>query len=541
MLLTKFQLTSRPFDRDFLIFGEEVWSFGRFCDEVRRATEWLAAEGVGAGTVLAVCGPYSPRALAVFFAAADLKAILVPMTEMNEAERDRRFRAAGVEAVIEKLEVRSENEEGDRRDEGTFEVQRAEDRGYRLSVIGSQGRFKVEDARERFKARGSKFDVDGKKRSEPSTEDSTSSGNTEDAGVDGPGGPGYQARSESRRAIRSAGHSARHPLIRQLVRAGRSGLILFSSGTTGEPKAMLHDLGRLVEGYSIKEGPGPRTLAFLHYDHIGGLDILFRALASGASLVIPEDRDPGTIARLIERHRIEVLPASPTFLNLFLLSGVAEKYDLSALRIVGYGSEPMPEPLLNRLQDTFPEVRFQQKFGTSETSAIRIVGRSPGSLEMKVEDSRVEWKAVDGELWIRSPARIVGYLNVESDSLSADGWYRTGDLVEETGDGFFRIVGRRSDLINVGGEKVFPSEVESVLMELPEIRECRVFGEENALTGQVVAVEVVASEDFSAMELKRRIRAFCRNRLEPHKTPVKVYRVEGIQLGGSFKKRRGGE
>ncbi len=333
-----------------------------------------------------------------------------------------------------------------------------------------------------------------------------------------------------------------HPLIAKLARAGHPGLILFSSGTTGTPKAMLHDLVKLTEGYTVKmAGGGPVTLAFLNYDHIGGLDILFRALASGASLVIPERRDPECVARTIERHQVEVLPASPTFLNLFLLSGVTEKHDLSALRIIGYGSEPMPESLLRRLASAVPWVRLQQKFGTSETNAVRVVSRSPDSLEMRVEDSRVQWKVVDGELWLKSPSRILGYLNADNSILPDDGWYRTGDLVEETGDGFFRIVGRRSDQINVGGEKVFPSEVEAVLLEIPELRECRVFGESHPLTGQVVAVEAVATEDLSLTELKKRIRAFCRDRLEPHKIPVKVYRVEVIETGENFKKRRGGD
>lgn len=354
-------------------------------------------------------------------------------------------------------------------------------------------------------------------------------------------GNGYGLSPAGEDQGRRTTEGGRHPLIAKLAAEGRPGLILFSSGTTGTPKAMLHDLVRLTEGYSVKAGPGPATLALLHYDHIGGLDILFRAIASGARLVIPEGRDPDGVARTIERHGVEVLPASPTFLNLLLLSGALERYDLSSLKIIGYGSEPMPESLLRRLAEAFPGVRLQQKFGTSETNAVRVVGRSPDSLEMKVEDDRFGWKVVEGELWLKSPSRILGYLNADNGALDDDGWYRTGDLVEETGDGFFRIVGRGSDLINVGGEKVFPSEVENVLAEMPEVRECRVFGEPHPLTGNVVAVEVVPAEELTAGEIKKRIRTFCRDRIEAYKIPVKVYPTETIQIGSSFKKKREGQ
>ncbi len=474
MLLERFQLARRPAGREFLFFKDEVWTFGDFCRAIEGERDRLAAAGVQGGTVVAVCGPYSPASVVAAFAAAELKAIVLPLTELNDSVREERFRVAGVEVMA------GVNEEGGRKKEKSWVEER-------------ENRVKIETVRT--------------KNREPRTR-------------------------ESDRV------ASRHPLITQLTDAGRAGLILFSSGTTGTPKAMLHDLVRLTEGYAVKAGPGPSTLAFLHYDHIGGLDILFRALASGAPLVIPESRDPAEIARSIERHGIEVLPASPTFLNLLLLSGAVERQDLSSLKIIAYGSEPMPQSLLRRLGNAFPGVRLQQKFGTSETSAVRVVGRTPESLEMRVEDDRFAWKVIEGELWLKSPSRILGYLNADNSTLGDDGWYRTGDLVEETGDGYFRIVGRMSDLINVGGEKVFPAEVENVLMEMPEIRECRAFGEPHPLTGQVVAVEVVPAEILTASELKKRIRTFCRDRLESYRIPVKVYPVKRIETGDSFKKKR---
>lgn len=323
-------------------------------------------------------------------------------------------------------------------------------------------------------------------------------------------------------------------LLDRLRNAGRSGLILFSSGTTGLPKAMLHNLDTLIESYPVRDAKGFRVVAFMGIDHIGGVDILLRAIASGSSLVIPGDRSPEAICRLVEEHRADVLPATPSFLNLLLLSGAWREHDLSSLRIIGFGAERMPETVLRRLREVFPQVTLQQKFGTSETNAVRTVNRPDNPSWIRIEDPAVQWKIVDGELWLHTPSRILGYLNAGNDRLEADGWYRTGDLVEER-DGYFRVIGRRESMINVGGEKVLPGEVETVIRQILEVADCRVFGEPNAILGQAVAAEVVWQGETSDDAI-RRIRRHCRTHLAPHKVPVKVRLVEQIALSDRYKR-----
>ncbi len=330
----------------------------------------------------------------------------------------------------------------------------------------------------------------------------------------------------------------KHNLIKHLQTGGASGLVLFSSGTTGKPKAMLHNLDNLQDAYKRDYVKDLNTLIFLAFDHIGGIDTLFRQLAIGAAITIPENRNPEHICMLIEKHRINVLPASPTFLNLLLISEAYKSYDLSSLKIIGYGAEPMPEHLLKRLISVFPDTEIQQKFGTSETSAFRVTGLSPGSLFMKIDDQNVEYRIVENELWLKSKTQISGYLNQPMENFTEDGWFKTGDIVETAEDGYIKITGRSSEIINVGGEKVLPSEVESVLFKMPEIADCMVYAESNAITGQIVAADVVLKDNTNVSSIKKKIRSFCNDKLDIFKIPAKINIVSNTNFNERFKKIR---
>lgn len=329
-----------------------------------------------------------------------------------------------------------------------------------------------------------------------------------------------------------------HPLIEQLRTNRQGGLILFSSGSSGKPKAMVHDWHRLTSPFQEKKLRNLTFLIFLLFDHIGGINTLLNALSTGSKIVYPPKRDPEVVAQLIEREKVSLLPTSPTFLNLLLMSGAVEKYDLSSLKIISYGTEPMPESLLLRLKKAFPKARFLQTFGTSETGITQTTSLSSDSNFMKLNDPNIEYRIVNGELWVRSATRILGYLNHSMDAFTEDGWFKTGDLVEEIQDGYLRIHGRVSEVINVGGEKVLPSEVESVLMEIPSIQDCLVYGEPNALTGQCVAVRVVPAPGADMQSIKREIRTHCRSRLDPYKIPVRVKLVDSTEHTERFKKAR---
>lgn len=330
-----------------------------------------------------------------------------------------------------------------------------------------------------------------------------------------------------------------HPAFVALHAQGHAGLVLFSSGTSGRPKVMVQDLSVLLGTYSGRRLNRLPVLALLGFDHIGGLNTLLGTLAAGATLVVPADRSAAQVAAVMERQRVAVLPASPTFLNLLLVSGEPRTRDLSALRVITYGTEPMPLGLLQRLREAFPRVRFIQTFGTSETGIIRTESPDPASTYIRFIDPDTEWKVVAEELWLRSRTQVGGYLDSRDGAgkFTSDGWFRTGDQVELGPDGTLRILGRLGEAINVGGEKLMPAEVESVILGLPLVLDCRVRGEAHALIGQAVVADVVAASAADHEQLRATIRNACRRALAAHKVPTRVSFVEAVS-GGRLKKTR---
>jgi acyl-coenzyme A synthetase/AMP-(fatty) acid ligase len=330
----------------------------------------------------------------------------------------------------------------------------------------------------------------------------------------------------------------RHVLLDSLIESQSSGLILFSSGSTGKPKAMVHNLENLLSNYIDKKGKEMNFLVFLMFDHIGGLNTLFNCLSMGVTITIPENRNPIDIAKLIEKHKINIVPASPTFLNLMLISNVFDIYDLSSIKMITYGTETMPESLLLKLKEKLHRVKLLQTFGTSETGIMKTSSMSSSSTYLKFDDPNQEFKIVNNELWLRSKTQVLGYINHSNESFTEDGWFMTGDLVEQASDGFIKIVGRSKELINVGGEKVLPAEVESVILQIESVQDCIVKSEKNAITGQMVCAEVVLKNGYNLKEEKIKIKNFCKLKLENYKVPVRITQIEKVVYTERYKKNR---
>ena len=328
---------------------------------------------------------------------------------------------------------------------------------------------------------------------------------------------------------------ADNPLIVDLRQTGDPGLVLFSSGSTGKSKAALHNFAHLLDKFKTPRQK-MRTITFLLLDHIGGINTLLYTLSNGGVVISIGDRDPEIVCRAIATHKAEMLPTSPTFINLLLMSHAYERYDLSSLKLVTYGTEVMPESTLTRMHELFPQIKLQQTYGLSELGILRSKSKDSGSLWVKVGGEGFETKVVDGILWIKAHSAMLGYLNAPS-PFDAEGWFNTNDMVEVDGE-YIRILGRKTEIINVGGQKVYPAEVESVLLQMENVTDAVVVGEPHPLTGNIVTARVNLLQPEPAQAFRQRMRAFCRDRLASFKVPVKVEIVDTEQFNARYKRVR---
>jgi long-chain acyl-CoA synthetase len=428
----------------FIAWRGQTFTYAWLLDSLAEWRATLDREGIGAGTVVAVEGDYSPRAIALVLSLIEAGAIVVPLAGSVAAQREEFKRIAEVQTVVSF------------RDADDFAIARI------------------------------------------------------------PGEPS-------------------NPLTRSLIAIGDPGLVLFSSGSTGKSKAALHNFSRLLEKFQVRRH-SLVTLTMLLLDHIGGLNTLFYILSNGGAIVAVDSRDPERVCRAIERHQVELLPTSPTFLNLLLLSEAWRRHDLSSLKRITYGTEVMPPGTLARLHQILPEVELLQTYGLSELGILRSKSRSSASLWVKVGGEGFETKIEGGTLRIRARSAMLGYLNAPS-PFDAGGWFDTGDAVEVDGE-YIRILGRVSEIINVGGEKVYPAEVEDALQSMPNVRDVAVTGAPNPITGQIVVARFNLFEPEDAASLRRRLREFCRGRLAPYKVPAKIEIVDEAQYSERFKKMR---
>jgi acyl-coenzyme A synthetase/AMP-(fatty) acid ligase len=340
---------------------------------------------------------------------------------------------------------------------------------------------------------------------------------------------------EDSASVRRTGAEARNPLLTRLAEEGRPGLILFSSGTSGEPKGAVHDVTQLLTKFDRPARP-ISMLAFLLFDHVGGVNTMLHALLHGGSLVTVETRSPDAVGEAIEKHGVEILPTSPTFINLFLLSGADQRFDVSSLRVISYGSEPMPEFTLKNLRARLPQVKLHQTYGMTELGIPVSKSRSSDSLWMKFTGEGCDYRVRDGMLEVRTNTAMLGYLNAPN-PFTEDGWLITGDAVEVDGE-WIHVLSRRSELINVGGQKVVPIEVESVLEEMDGVEEAVVAAEPSPITGHLVRATVRLSSDESSQEFRRRLRRHCRERLPRYMVPQKVVLSDVPLRSDRHKKQR---
>ena len=319
--------------------------------------------------------------------------------------------------------------------------------------------------------------------------------------------------------------------------------ILLTSGTTGPPKLVVHTLASLAG--AIREG---HTLAgsavwstFYDIRRYGGLQIFLRALLSGGSLVLSSAGEAlGDFLGRAGAHGVTHISGTPSHWRRALMSPAAHRI---APRYVRLSGEIADQAILDHLRACYPAARIAHAFASTEAGVAfdvddglagfpaSLLERPAGGVDLKVEA---------GSLRIRSARTATRYLETPGPPLvGRDGFVDTGDMVERRGDRLY-FVGRRGGIINVGGLKVHPEEVEAVINGHPHVRMSLVRTRKNALTGALVVADVVlkAAADPAngrGAELEGEILRLCRDRLPRHKVPVAIHFVPALPVAPTGK------
>ncbi len=321
--------------------------------------------------------------------------------------------------------------------------------------------------------------------------------------------------------------------------------LLLTSGTTGVPKMAAHSLAGLLAAIPPQKFSETVVWAtFYDIRRYGGLQIFLRAVLGGASLILSSAGEPiaDHLGRLA-RHGVTHLSGTPSHWRRALMSPDIGKI---APRYVRLSGEIADQTILDNLRATFPNSSVGHAYASTEAGVGFAVNDGvagfPAAYFDDVRDG-VEMKVVDGSLRIRSPGTASRYVTAHSGNLlDTDGFVDTGDMVEQRGDRYF-FVGRKGGIINIGGLKVHPEEVEAVINRHPLVRMSLVHSRQSPITGAIVVAEVVlksAEQAAKEIEVRYDILKLCRDALPRHKVPVSISFVSTLTVGATGKLARRG-
>ena len=317
--------------------------------------------------------------------------------------------------------------------------------------------------------------------------------------------------------------------------------ILLTSGTSGRPKMVIHSLESLTGAIPRKSDREPQVWStFYDIRRYGGLQIFLRALLGGADLVLTSLDEPldQQLARL-GAASVTSISGTPSHWRRVLMSENRGAFAPSYIRLSG---EIADQSVLDALRAAFPDAKIGHAYASTEAGVGFAVDDGlagfPSTFIDKAADG-VEMKVVDGALLIKSSRTANGYAGPSAPPLlDSKGFVNSGDLVEQRHERYY-FVGRRDGIINVGGLKVNPEEVEAVLNEHAAVRISQVRGSKNRVTGAIVIADVVPrAPPIDERALKRELLAHCQERLERHKTPAIITFIKKIDLSAAGKLKR---
>lgn len=348
----------------------------------------------------------------------------------------------------------------------------------------------------------------------------------------------------------AAHHALCTPALLPRIQASHERLptewVLLTSGTTGRPKMVLHTLASLSGAIGASESPSDVVWGtFYDIRRYGGLQIYLRAVLTRSSLLLTGPQEP--VADFLERSGeagVTHISGTPSHWRRALMSPAADRIAPRYIRLSG---EIADQAILNSLRSFYPGAEISHAFATTEAGVAFDVrdGLSGFPTSVLTDTPGVDLKVVDTTLRVRSSRTAAFYLGENPPALKdPEGFVDTGDVLELR-DGRYHFQGRRDGVINVGGQKVHPEEVEAVLNRHPQVRLSLVKTKKNPITGALVVADVLLKapstpEGEQARELQQAIQQFCRESLAPHKVPAAIRFVPALAIAETGKLRRHG-
>ena len=329
-------------------------------------------------------------------------------------------------------------------------------------------------------------------------------------------------------------------------------LIVYTSGTTGFPKGATLSHGNIISNMYAQNRccgmtPDDRLLLYLPLFHCFGQNaILNSGFNVGATIVLQRRFNLEQVLEAISREKITMFFGVPT-VYIKLLNNNLSKSDWSSVRFYFSAAATMPVEISRRWQQE-RGLKIHEGYGLTETSPCACYNHSLkykfGSIGTPIDN--VEMKIVDGdgkevptgelgEIAVRGPNVMLGYWNrpLDNDRAIRNGWFYTGDIGRRDEDGYFYIVDRLKDMINVSGFKVYPAEVENAIYQHPAVFEVAVYGVPNPVKGEIVKADIVLKQGYTLS--KADIAAFCSEIIAAYKRPQVVEFVDSIPKNGSGK------
>jgi len=502
-------------DRVALVYYGAKWTYRRFWHESERFAAALAREGVGPGDRVAIYLPNCPEYPIAMFGVLRLGAIVVQVSPLYLGQDLSRLLKDSQPKALVTLEILYPN------------VAKVESE-YAVPAVF------VARLREFYPFPARLFVNTVLRRRKMPT--------------DFPRGPRIRSW---RAAVRTPGTA---PMFRGDP-ATTVAVFQYTGGTTGKPKAAMLTHRNLVanvaqsNAWNTTRRPGEEVVvAAIPFFHIYGLTVaLLMGLADGATIVMQTRPEIRELLHLIDRYQPTQFPGVPALYQAFNQQPDLGKYDIRSIRYCISGSAPLPAPVARRFEE-LTGANLIEGYGLSETSPVTHVNpvhgeRRPGSIGLPVPDT--EERIVDletgtrvlgpgevGELAIRGPQVMLGYYQQPEETAAAlrDGWLRTGDMARLDADGYAYIVDRKKDMVNVGGMKVYPREVEDVLFQHPAVAEVAAIGVPDVEHGEVMIAFVVRKPGIPVTEAE--LIQFVRDRIAHYKAPRSIEFRDALPRSG---------